>query len=135
MYSFKNDYSEGAHPSILEEMVATNREQTTGYGEDIYTLKAYEYLKQEIGRQDIAIHLLVGGTQTNLTALSAFLRPHEAAIAVESGHIATHETGAIEATGHKIILVDGVSGKLTASGIEKVLKEHADEHMVKPRLE
>lgn len=134
MYSFKNDYSEGAHPSILEAMVASNMEQTVGYGEDTYTLKAYGYIKEEIGREDVAIHLLVGGTQVNLTALSAFLRPHEAAIAVESGHIATHETGAIEATGHKVITTQGIDGKLTVESIEKVLRDHTDEHMVKPRL-
>lgn len=134
MYSFRNDYSEGAHPSILESLLKTNKEQTLGYGEDHYTIKAELLIKKHIGREDVAIHFLVGGTQTNLTAISAFLRPHEAAIAATSGHIATHETGAIEATGHKVVTVVAKNGKLTPDLIEKVLASHTDEHMVKPKL-
>ena len=134
MYSFRNDYSEGAHPSILESLVRTNMEQTAGYGEDAYSEEAKALIKNHIGREDVAIHFLVGGTQTNLTALSAFLRPHEAAIAANSGHIAVHETGAIEATGHKVITRNTKDGKLTIAHIESVLKEHTDEHMVKPKL-
>jgi threonine aldolase len=106
MYSFKNDYSEGAHPRILNALVESNLVQEDGYGEDSFSRKAIELLKQKMGRTDIDIHLLSGGTQTNLTALSAFLRPHEAAIAVSTGHILTHETGAIEATGHKVISIE-----------------------------
>ncbi|MBE6024169.1 MAG: aminotransferase class V-fold PLP-dependent enzyme [Cellulosilyticum sp.] len=134
MYSFRNDYSEGAHPNILESLVRTNMEQTFGYGEDNYTLEAQELIRAHIGREDVAIHFLVGGTQTNLTAISAFLRPHEAAIAAASGHIAVHETGAIEATGHKVITTETVDGKLSPIHIEAVLKAHTDEHMVKPKL-
>lgn len=134
MYSFKNDYSEGAHPRILNTLVETNMEQLEGYEEDTYTKKAIEILKERIGRQDIDIHLIPGGTHTNLISISAFLRPHEAAIAVKTGHILTHETGAIEATGHKVIAVEGVDGKITPSAIKGALEEHTDEHMVKPRL-
>lgn len=134
MYSFRNDYSEGAHPRILDALVASNLEQTTGYGEDYYTQKAVELLKEKIGRDDVAIHLLTGGTQTNLTAISAFLRPHEAVIAADTGHIFVHETGAIEATGHKIISVEVSEGKLSPVHIEAVLEEHTDEHMVKPKM-
>ena len=134
MYSFRNDYSEGAHPSILESLLKTNKEQTLGYGEDDYTRKAELLIKQHIGREDVAIHFLVGGTQTNFIAISAFLRPHEAAIAATSGHIATHETGAVEATGHKVVTVVAKNGKLTPDLIEKVLASHIDEHMVKPKL-
>ena len=134
MYSFRNDYSEGAHPSILESLIRTNMEQTLGYGEDEYTKEAKGLIKKHIGREDVAIHFLVGGTQTNLTAISAFLRPHEAAIAAISGHIAVHETGAIEATGHKVITANTIDGKLTPVHIEAVLKMHTDEHMVKPKL-
>ncbi len=134
MYSLKNDYSEGAHPRLLNALVATNAEQTAGYGEDPYTIEACELLKQQIGQPEAAVHLLVGGTQTNLTAISAFLRPHQAAVAVESGHIATHETGAIEATGHKVVVTPGVHGKLTVEAVDQVVKEHTDEHMVKPKL-
>jgi len=134
MYSFKNDYSEGAHPRILNALLESNFEQTEGYGEDCYTLKAVEMIKQRIGRSNIDIHLLSGGTQTNLIAISAFLRPHEAAIAVNTGHILAHETGAIEATGHKVISIEGEDGKLNASQFKAVLDLHTDEHMVKPKL-
>ncbi|MDP4146542.1 MAG: aminotransferase class I/II-fold pyridoxal phosphate-dependent enzyme [Bacillota bacterium] len=134
MYSFKNDYSEGAHPKILNVLIQSNLEQTEGYGEDIYSIKAIELLKQKIGCSNIDIHFLSGGTQTNLTAISAFLRPHEAAIAANTGHILVHETGAIEATGHKVISVEVSYGKLKASDIKAALDAHTDEHMVKPKL-
>lgn len=134
MYSFKNDYSEGAHPRILSALTKSNLEQTEGYGEDCYTKKAIALLKQKIERYDIDIHLLSGGTQTNLTALSAFLRPHEAVIAPNTGHILVHETGAIEATGHKVISIEVSDGKINTTHIKAVLDAHTDEHMVKPRL-
>lgn len=134
MYSFKNDYSEGAHPKILDALLLSNTEQTEGYGEDPYTKRAVDQLKQLIGRTDADIHFLSGGTQTNLVALSAFLRPHEAVVAPNTGHILVHETGAIEATGHKIISVEVTDGKLNSTHIEAVLTAHTDEHMVKPKL-
>ncbi len=134
MYSFKNDYSEGAHPRILEALIKCNMEQSEGYGEDIFTARAIKLIKEKIRREDVDVHLLVGGTQTNLTALSAFLRPHEAVIAADTGHVLVHETGAIEATGHKVISVDVENGKLTRKNIEAVIEEHTDEHMVKPKL-
>jgi threonine aldolase len=134
MYSFKNDYAEGAHPRILNALMESNFEQEDGYGEDRYTLEAVALLKQKMGRTDVDIHLISGGTQTNLIAISAFLRPHEAAIAANSGHIATHETGSIEATGHKVVAVDTADGKLTPAHVQSVLDAHTDEHMVKPKL-
>jgi len=134
MYSFKNDYSEGAHPRILNALIEGNMEQVEGYGEDTYTKQAIELLKQRIGREDIDIHLFPGGTQTNLTAISAFLRPHEAAIAANTGHILVHETGAIEATGHKVISIEVDDGKLSPKHINSILDLHTDEHMVKPKL-
>ncbi|ERI95463.1 Beta-eliminating lyase [Clostridiales bacterium oral taxon 876 str. F0540] len=134
MYSFKNDYSEGAHPRILKALTETNLEQQEGYGEDEYTLEAIKLLKEKIERENIDIHLFPGGTQTNLTAISAFLKPHEAAIAANTGHILVHETGAIEATGHKVISVESANGKLTTAQIKAVLEAHTDEHMVKPKL-
>lgn len=109
-------------------------EQAEGYSEDCYSTEAVALIKRRIGRADADIHLLAGGTQTNLTALAAFLRPHEAAVAATTGHILVHETGAIEATGHKIIPVDVPDGKLTPGQIWPVLESHSDEHMVKPRL-
>ncbi|GHH96940.1 threonine aldolase family protein [Neobacillus kokaensis] len=134
MYSFKNDYSEGAHPRILQALVDSNLEQEDGYGEDRFSQKAVELIKERLGRKDVDIHLLAGGTQTNLTTISAFLRPHEAAIAANSGHIFTHETGAIEATGHKVLSIETEDGKLTPLLVKTVLDYHTDEHMVKPKL-
>ncbi|CAM5726637.1 MULTISPECIES: threonine aldolase family protein [Niallia] len=134
MYSFNNDYSEGAHPRILQALLESNLQQEIGYGQDSFTHKAVEILKEKLNCEEVDVHLLVGGTQTNLIAISAFLRPHEAAIAAKSGHIFVHETGAIEATGHKVLTVDTENGKLTPSLIQKVLDEHTDEHMVKPKL-
>lgn len=134
MYSFKNDYSEGAHKRILEAMLKTNLKQEDGYGEDSYTKKAVELIKGKIGIEELEVHLLQGGTQTNLIAISSFLRPHEAAISASTGHVLTHETGAIEATGHKVLSIYSEDGKLSSQGIKEILEEHTDEHMVKPKL-
>ena len=134
MYSFKNDYSEGAHPRILAALAKTNLEQVEAYGEDCFSLQAVELLKQRLAPNDVDIHLFSGGTQTNLTALSAFLRPHEAIISANTGHILVHETGAIEATGHKVISVEVCDGKLAPRHIRAAVDSHTDEHMVKPRL-
>jgi threonine aldolase len=134
MYSFKNDYSEGAHPRILNALVETNLEQTDGYSTDCYTERAIDLLKKQINCEDVDIHLLVGGTQVNLTAISAFLRPHQAVIGADTSHVNCHETGAIEATGHKVITIKTDDGKLTADLIQKVVETHTDEHMVQPKL-
>lgn len=134
MYSFKNDYSEGAHPRILNALLESNLVQVDGYGEDQFTRQAVELLKEKMGQADVDIHLLSGGTQTNLIAISAFLRPHEAAMAASTGHILGHETGAIEATGHKILSIEAENGKLTPANVQAVLEGHPDEHMVKPKL-
>ncbi|MCP3944732.1 MAG: threonine aldolase [Desulfobacteraceae bacterium] len=134
MYSFKNDYGEGAHPNILKALLKYNGTQEEGYGLDRHTQNAISMIKNLVGDRKADVHLISGGTQTNLIAISAFLRPHEACIAATSGHIATHETGAIEATGHKLITVDSNDGKLSPDLIEPVLAEHYFEHMVKPKL-
>ncbi|MCI1477935.1 MAG: low specificity L-threonine aldolase [Clostridium beijerinckii] len=134
MYSFKNDYSEGAHSRILNALVETNLEQTDGYGTDQYTERSVNLLKKKIDREDVDIHLLVGGTQVNLTAISAFLRPHQATIGADTSHINCHETGAIEATGHKVIIMKTNDGKLTPNLIQNVVDSHSDEHMVQPKL-
>lgn len=133
MYSFKNDYSEGAHPQILQALADTNLVQEEGYGEDRYSLNAAELIKQRIGRE-VDIHFIPGGTQTNFTAISAFLRPHEAVISAGTGHICVHETGAVEATGHKIVTVKAEDGKVKASAVREALDFHTDEHMVRPKL-
>ena len=133
-YSFRNDYGEGAHPAILNAMMQTNLEQQDGYGEDRYCAEAADAIRARLDKGDAAIHFVSGGTQTNLIVISAFLRPHEAAIAAETGHILVHETGAIEATGHKIISMPSVGGKLSADSIQRAVDAHTDEHMVKPAL-
>ncbi|MDN5303543.1 MAG: threonine aldolase [Fusobacteriaceae bacterium] len=134
MYKFKNDYSEGAHPQLLEALLKYNLDQQNGYSEDNYTEKAKSNIKKYInGKCDI--HFIPGGTQTNLIAITAFLRPHEACIAAKTGHIVDHETGAIEATGHKVINVNTPNdGKLTPTLIKPILDYHHFEHMVKPKL-
>ena len=134
MYYFKNDYSEGCHPRVLEALTRTNLKSTVGYGMDPYCTQAAELIRDAIQCPHADVHFLVGGTQTNQTAISAFLRPHQCAIAAESGHINVHETGAIEATGHKVITRPGVDGKLTPALIEALVDSHPDEHMVKPGL-
>lgn len=134
MYSFQNDYSEGAHTRILEALSGASLEQNTGYGYDRHSKAAAELIRRAAGRPDADVHFLAGGTQTNMTAIRAFLRPHEAAIAAETGHINVHETGAIEATGHKVLTVPGKDGKLFPEQLQTVLDSHPDEHMVKPKL-
>lgn len=113
MIYFRNDYSEGAHPKVLQALVESNLVSTPGYGCDEYCACARELLRERFACPNADVHFLVGGTQTNLTAAAAFLRPWEAVIAADTGHIAVHETGAIEATGHKVYVVPGVDGKLT----------------------
>lgn len=134
MYSFKNDYSEGAHLRILNALIETNLEQTDGYSTDYHTKKAIDLLRKKMDCEDVEIHLLVGGTQVNLTAISAFLRPHQATIGADTCHINCHETGAIESTGHKVITMKTDDGKLTPYLIQKVVDAHTDEHMVQPKL-
>jgi threonine aldolase len=134
MYSFKNDYSEGAHPNILKALMESNMEQVEGYGEDKYTIEAIKLIKDKLKCNDVDVHMFCGGTQTNLTAISAFLRPHEAVISASTGHVLVHETGAIEATGHKIISMKVDDGKLKPIHIRMALEEHTDEHMVKPKM-
>ncbi|WP_333627622.1 aminotransferase class I/II-fold pyridoxal phosphate-dependent enzyme [Sphingobacterium siyangense] len=135
MYNFKNDYSEGAHPRILDKLIETNLIQQLGYGEDDYSNEAKSILKKKIANQQAIIHFLSGGTQTNLLVISFLLRIHEAVISAKTGHISANETGAIEATGHKVITVETSDGKLTPNDITTVLKEHAlAPHVVKPRI-
>jgi len=134
MFSFDSDYTEGAHPRILELLTETNFEQTDVYGEDVYSNRAAELIRQHIGKKDAGVHFISGGTQTNLIAISAFLRPHEAVISAETGHIEEHETGAIEATGHKVVTIPTDDGKLRPELIQPVLTAHHFEHMVKPRM-
>ncbi|MBN2617512.1 MAG: aminotransferase class I/II-fold pyridoxal phosphate-dependent enzyme, partial [Spirochaetales bacterium] len=134
MVSFKNDYSEGVHPKILEKLIENNLEQSDGYGEDRFTLKAISLIKKHLYNENVDIHFISGGTLTNLIAISSFLKPHQAVISPKTGHIYVHETGAIESTGHKVIPVDCPNGKINIEQIETQQKEHHFEHMVKPGL-
>ena len=137
MLSFLNDYSEGAHPRVLQALNETNLESTVGYGMDEYCGKAAARLREVFACPDADVHFLVGGTQTNLVSAAAFLRPWEAIIAAESGHVAVHETGAIEATGHKVYVMPGEGGRLTPAAIRRAVADHrtgTEEHMVLPRM-
>lgn len=139
MLYFNCDYTEGAHPRILERMLNTNMEQTVGYGEDQYCEQARELIRKECGREDVAVHFLVGGTQANFTVIRSALRPHQGAISAVTGHINAHETGAVEATGHKVLaLPSGSEGKLTAAQVEETVKNHwsdeTHEHQVQPKM-
>ncbi len=134
MYSFENDYSEGAHPRILEMLIKSNLEQNSGYGEDKHSKRAEEYIKRHMNRSDVDVHFISGGTLTNLLAASAFLRPHRCVISADTGHINVHEAGAIEATGHKVYVAGSTDGKLSPQSIEAAIAYHSDEHMVKPGM-
>lgn len=138
MIYFNNDYSEGCHEKVLLRLIETNYEQTPGYSEDHYCKRAAEKIRALCGREDLAVHFLVGGTQANLTVISAALRPHQGALGASSAHINTHETGAIEATGHKVLWLPSDDGKITAEQVENtVLLHRADpsfEHTVQPKL-
>jgi len=132
--SFNNDYSTSAHPLVLQAISALNQDRFIGYGLDNITLKAAKTIKNLVGNAKASVYFLVGGTQTNLTFIASILRPIDAVIAVDSAHIYVHETGAIEAGGHKILITPGRDGKIVIEEIVKVLKAHSDEHMVNPKL-
>lgn len=132
--SFKDDYSEGAHPEILKLLSETNLLQTIGYGEDEFSEKARQLIKNKIGINTVDIHFVTGGTQANLLVISSVLKSYQSVIAATTAHIEVHEAGAIEATGHKISTIETSDGKLTPDKIKKVLEFHTDEHMVMPKL-
>ena len=138
MIRFNNDYSEICHDRILEKMAEIKDVQFNGYGEDECCEKAAEIIKELIGRKDADVHFLVGGTQTNLTVIASALRPHQCAVCAGTGHINVHETGAIEATGHKVYAVASDNGKITAEDIREVHKKHwedgSHEHIAQPKL-
>ncbi len=134
-YSFLDDYSEGCHPAILEALVQTNLVQQSAYGNDDYCELAKSRIRKHLCRKDIEIFFVSGGTLGNIIITSSALRSHEAIISAHSGHIVVRETGAIEATGHKIISVPSNNGKLTPADITSTLANNAyAPHMAKPRL-
>jgi threonine aldolase len=138
MYSFRNDYSELCHDEILKNISSKNRKQFDGYSEDELTLRVKDNIKVLLNDDNVDIHFLSGGTQTNLVAISTILKPYQAVIAAESGHISTHEAGAIEATGHKIITLKTKDGKLRPNQITQVINSHygddAREHITQPAM-
>ncbi|MCM1092138.1 MAG: low specificity L-threonine aldolase [Butyrivibrio sp.] len=138
MFLFQCDYNEGAHPRILERLMETNMEQTAGYGEDIYCQRAADKIRELCGREELAVHFLVGGTQTNMTVIDAALRPHQGVLCAVTGHINVHETGAVESCGHKVLGLPSEDGKITAVQVERAYLEHKHndsfEHMVQPKL-
>lgn len=124
MLWFNCDYNEGAHPRILERLAQTNLEQTAGYGNDPYCRQAADLIKEKCQAPQAEVHFLCGGTQTNLTVLAACSRPYQSIISAVSGHINVHETGAIEATGHRIEALPETNGKITAAQIARLCKAH-----------
>ena len=134
-YWFRNDYSFGAHPKVLEAVCAANLEGNIGYGEDKYTAKAKDRIREVCGCPDAMVEFLVGGTQTNVVACAFLLKPWEAAICPDSGHLNGHEVGAFEATGHKILTVPATpDGKIVPQQLIPLLKLHQDVHLTKPGL-
>lgn len=151
MYSFRNDYMEGAHPRVLDAVVSMNMEQTPGYTDDAICARARTAIRTAITRSDrtgclrkaniaaaaLQVEFVAGGTMANLLVMAAGLRPHECVIAAVDGHINVHETGAIEACGHKVLTTSDADGLISVAGIDAVMKEHlggTNYHMVKPRM-
>lgn len=133
MINFKNDYNIIAHNKILEAMIEYNKKTYVGYGLDELSEQAAKAITKYINK-DVDVHFLVGGTSANKIVIAHALRPYEAVISVNTGHICVHETGAIEATGHKILTVEGVDGKITPCLIQQMVDIHVDEHMVLPKM-
>jgi len=135
MYFFRNDYAEGCHPKVLEALAATNSEHVVGYGFDQYTQQAADLIRQLCEAPQADVQFLVGGTQTNYVTIAAFLRPWESIICTEAGHINTHEAGAVESTGHKLLQTKPTpDGKLLVEDILAHVKTCEDEHFTKPKL-
>ncbi len=140
MIRFDSDYTEGAHPRILEALKRTNFEQTNGYGDDVHCRRAAGLIRRECGTPDAQVHFLVGGTQTNLTVISSILRPYQGVLCACGGHIACHETGAVEAAGHKVLPLPDAEGdgKITAAQVREAVERHMSdvtrEHTVQPGM-
>ena len=138
MIRFECDYAEGMHPAILDALIKTNEEQTPGYGVDTHCEHARELIKKACHREDVDVHFLVGGTQTNATIIAAGLRPYQGVLSAVTGHINVHETGAIESYGHKVLPLPSEDGKITAAQISEAWETHIHdgsfEHMVQPGM-
>ena len=134
MFSFRNDYSTGAHPAVLDALCRTNGERTEGYGLDLLCRQAEEELLELCRAPGAAVHFLVGGTQANKVTIAALLRPYEAVLAAHTAHICCHETGAVEHNGHKVLHLPSPDGKLTADMVRAAAAAHTGEYTVAPRL-
>ena len=137
MISFRNDYSEGAHPNVLAALAKNNLITTCGYSMDDFCAEARGIVRARFSCPQADVHFMVGGTIANTTVIAAALRPWEGVIAADTGHINVHETGAIEASGHKVCAIEAPDGKLTPALVREVMRRHCDgqnEHMVLPRM-
>lgn len=138
MKHFDTDYMRGAHPQVMQRLLETNLEQTPGYGSDSYCAEAKTLIRKACGDESLDVHFLVGGTQTNSTVIDAVLSHHEGVLAAETGHINVHESGAIEACGHKVLTLPSHDGKIDVKELDEFIKNfYADEtyeHMVAPGM-
>ena len=134
MFNFKNDYNIICHENILNALVKYQNEFNEVYGLDAHSENAKKLIKEHLKNESVDIHFIVGGTLVNKTVISHILRPYEAVICADTGHINVHETGAIESTGHKVVVVKNHDGKIKVEDIAKCIKVHTDEHMVLPRI-
>ncbi len=138
MLHFDTDYMEGAHPKVMQRLVETNLEQTTGYGSDDYCKTAKDLVRKTCGDESLDVHFLVGGTQTNSTVIDALLHHHEGVLAAETAHINVHESGAIESCGHKVLTLPSYEGKVCPDDVQAYIDNfYADEtyeHMVAPGM-
>lgn len=138
MKHFECDYAKGAHPEVLQALIQTNLQETAGYGQDPYCAHARALIMRDCARQDIDVHFLVGGTQTNAVVIASALKPYQGVVSAESGHINVHETGAVEACGHKVLTLPARDGKLDAKDVAALAHTHftdqAKEHTVCPAM-
>ena len=138
MISFENDYIQGAHPEVLKRLTETNLEPLSGYGTDPYCESAREKIRRECGCPEAEIHFLVGGTQTNAVVIDAMLKGFEGVVAADTGHVAVHEAGAVEYTGHKVLTIPHHSGKIDPGELKEYLEgfyqDANHEHMVFPGM-
>ena len=134
MVMFTNDYSEGCHPKILELLLTTNFEQADGYENDQFCDRARVLIREACAAPDADVHFFTGGTLTNLTVISAALRPHQAVLSTVLGHIATNETGAIEATGHRVVTFASEDGKMKPEFVTQAHNQFRSEHQTQPKM-
>lgn len=138
MLHFDSDYMEGAHPELMRRLMETNLEQTSGYGTDEYTERARQRILKTCGLKQGKVFFLVGGTQTNATVIDGLLAHHEGVLAADTGHISVHESGAIEASGHKVLTLPSYDGKVRAEDVKGYItdfyRDDSYEHMVAPGM-